>query len=740
MLMSFTVRSAVRLLGVVALGIALAACASARRKAQGDIVRDVHFAGNGGALSGQSSYVLRGQIATRGSGFGVTTWGLDAFVRGADFKPDLLDSDSYRLEVWYAHHGWFDAAVNAWAIEEISPRTKHKAGVFDVVGVVVPGERSLVRHVDVVGLTPVTESIGRNLVRTSTIQPELPFVYDDANYAKGDLTTRLEEAGFAYAKVDLQIDAFPTAHAVDITLSADQGIPAVFGDIVVHGNEVVPEAVIRDELRIVTGDPYRVSTLRDAQRHLFDMGVFSVVTVEPDLTHPDLARIPIDVTLSEAKFRTLRLGGGFDYDSTLRPTVMATYRHTNLFHQLVKFEVRLQFGWQFGFSAATDALITHDSLSIQQPRLLGSRKFGARITTSYTQDLLNQQLPYQNPQVDASLTWRPVHDVLVAAGPHWEEKRFFGLEANPQAALAAKVAYGEGFKNPYRLTTFDINATIDERDDPIDARRGTYTVLGARQSVPFGPDDFFYSQLSADARGYAPFPALPKWLRRPDERATGLGQRIGRTPAGLVRLMLPENLAIRGYATAMQPWGGRPTPFPERKFLGGAQNLRGFWSDAVGPYSCACLETPTGGGDAFTMEPHAGKDVKAYYLPEGGQFAALTSVEARYDTPWGFRGAVFFDAGFLGNQVAKLSPAKDLRVGYGFGARYKSPIGILRGDLAFRPLYPEDWGPTQYINCDLEHRIPRSFDVFSLPKGNRDLGNRWIPFAVGFYIGFGEAI
>jgi hypothetical protein len=54
-------------------------------------------------------------------------------------------------------------------------------------------------------------------------------------------------------------------------------------------------------------------------------------------------------------------------------------------------------------------------------------------------------------------------------------------------------------------------------------------------------------------------------------------------------------------------------------------------------------------------------------------------------------------------------------------------------------LYPEDSTEPDYINCRTFDRIPRSFDLFSLPEGSRDVAERNLPFAVNLYLGIGEA-
>ncbi len=137
-------------------------------------------------------------------------------------------------------------------------------------------------------------------------------------------------------------------------------------------------------------------------------------------------------------------------------------------------------------------------------------------------------------------------------------------------------------------------------------------------------------------------------------RLHGEGRRYQPLFAGL-------GAAFRLHLGAVEPTGSsRDVPLFERLYAGGIGSVRGYERRHVGPLIA---------GD-----------------PIGGRSLVEGSAELRHPVTEKLGAAVFADAG----QVSLRSfdfPFDDLRWGFGFGLRYKSPVGPLRVDLGF-PLEP----------------------------------------------------
>lgn len=738
--------------GAAALAAALAGCASARREVRGDVVRNVQFEGNGDwwtrPISGQSHYQLRSQLDVSPAPFRPFTF-VAPFTWFVDLEPfDVADLErsSYKLEVWYAHHGWFDAQVEGWEVRQVRPRTSRKAGVVEVTGFVDPGPRSMVRAFEVRGLDKVAAIHGRVVSKHGDVHPGDPFVLDYVFSTRDRLAEGLRSGAYAYADVVVDVDAFPEDGQVDVALDVTLGPVCRFGDVGVQGLGRVDEAVVRDLLGFAAGDPYDLSSLRQAQRRLFETGWFSVVTVTPDLSDPAQKRVPVVVSVTEALPRTLRVGGGVDTDGqTTAPRFTGEFENLNfsiLGSELWRLGLRGEYGYA-GTGGGERDVVASAEANLSQPRLFGSKRFGLLGDVGVHRDLQGGQFPYRSMNAGASLSWQADDFTVLTLGPHWTQYRY--LDFDGPTAIAAGTLFGQGFENPYSLATIDAGLVIDWRDDPAMPRDGSYGSLQLRQAVPFDEQDFFYTEINGDARSYF---------------------RV-HNPRGGGRAFVPEVLALRGRGEWLIAWDGRALPYPEKAFLGGPTDLRGFRSDQVGPYACVCQYQPVQGGggladdvsnvvrraigmqeieapepgDPFTGVPGAGQEVEPVYLARGGAFAALLSAELRYELPYDLQGVAFADAGLLGDRLSDVR-IDNLRLGYGAGLRYQSPIGPLRVDVAFRPIYPEDWGPSRdrYINCQVDDRLPRAFDLPSSGRGARDLAGRDLPFAVNVFFGLGQSI
>jgi len=714
---------------VAVLAVLLAACVPARRKVQTDVVKAIGFRGNGGFFDfSQGDYALMGAMEQKDSSFGVTVFPMMYWVHPVAYDPVALDHDGWRLEVWYAHHGWLDARFLGWEVIRMRPRRSDMAGVVRIVAHVDPGPPSLVRAYSIDGLDkPLYRQFRNTILRTGDVHEGTRFDLDAVDETKASLLTLLGDHGFPYARAQAKLDAYPGDHAVDVTLKADPGILSHFGEIRVHGNDAVRGGVIRDSLTFQSGALYDVRELTGSQKRVYQLGTFSVVNVTPDLSHPTVDKVPVDVSVTEAQFQTLRLGGGLSYrGATLTPRASLTYRDTLLFHRLLQLQAKGSFGYGFQPRNAQAGLQTgtpvySGEVDLSTPHL-GSSSYGLYVSGSITQDVQSGQYTYFNPKGRIGVTWRPTPEVIANFGPQFELYQFKGLDR--EGLLVARQLFGASFQNPYTLTKLAGQVTIDWRDDPVSATRGTYFAAGVEQALPIDrwvgknhDGGFLYTQLNGDVRLYTRI----KLRRHANE--------------------VPLTGALRIQGKGLIPWASNQyLPYPEKAFLGGANTLRGFLVDQVGPYDSICTHDPSASGDGFSGIPGQGLAAVIRHLPRGGVLGASVMGELRYGLTDYLRIVAFTDVGLLLERSATFD-ANSLRFGSGIGARYDTAVGPIRVDLAARPLYPEDQGPTDTPGCLPGDNVQlRSYDALGafFPK-QRDPTGRVLPFAFNVYLAIGEA-
>jgi outer membrane protein insertion porin family len=131
---------------------------------------------------------------------------------------------------------------------------------------------------------------------------------------------------------------------------------------------------------------------------------------------------------------------------------------------------------------------------------------------------------------------------------------------------------------------------------------------------------------------------------------------------------------------------------PQRRFYGGGPtHVRGFRFNELGPTVYIARPRRTGDG---------GFDVDTVRSSTGGTRSILASAEVTSRLPFGpqaLRGAFFVDAGQVWESRDSLATRPGLRITPGIGARFASPVGPLRFDVAYNP-YGAEPGPLYGIN------------------------------------------
>ncbi len=683
--------------------VALVACASARRRVDGDLVVGIDFEGRTGGVQGVQ---LRSAMAQKSTGFGARVPLLRRVVRPIALNRDLLADDDRRIETWFAHNGWFDAQVLGWRIDVLRERrlrrdgTVRKWAVVRIVGTLEQGEVSRLRELQVVFDDALADRYWRSaqvatIRREGWVQPGAPFVLSNVDYTRDQLLRNMRDLGYAYATVEPAIEAWPEQREVEVTFRVRTG-PAsrrAPAEIVYEGR--VRDADLREVLDLDEPASFRQTDISRARDRLIGLGTFSVVRVEPDLSDPAQTEVPVRVTLTDGKFGALRGGVGVVYNGvTVTPRVSTTIRHSNLDGRLARFEggASLGAGIPVVGSWVSTRLLGGLDLGVTRPRTFHP-KLDSNAQISFRRDLLAGQLLFARSRALAGLSWRFNEHIVLNVGPSLEFNRLgsgspFGGAASlsDEDKLLATATFGDSRRNPFVLALAEARLSIDWRkgvdgqEAAVDPRGGYYYVFGVRQAIPFrdeGAASFRFTDLYGEARLY-------RSILSPD------------------RSRVPITLALRARGKWLPSLAGRPlsdVPYAERAFLGGSLDMRGFRINQVGAYDCVCLprEEELTRGLVWPFVTRTGVTrlrPNPTYLPRGGRASALVTGEVRWraTSSWGL--AAFGDVGALVASIDDLRWIGDvIRWDVGFGYRQSTPVGPIRIDLALRPSFPEDLGP-----------------------------------------------
>ncbi|MFW6051567.1 MAG: BamA/OMP85 family outer membrane protein [Myxococcota bacterium] len=472
----------------------------------------------------------------------------------------LFDRDLERIERWYKARGYYDARVlgveldppSAAESDRIEPeegepppcaRRDDDEGCKLAIEIAVEeGQPVHVADVSVSGIEPLRAEVRRSLREAMLL--DVGDRWDEAFYdrSKRAMENALREASYACARVDGVVRVDPQAREARIEMKVQPGPPVRLGEIRIEGNEDLPAKPIRGAALLEEGDVYSESALDDAQRAIYNLGAFSAVRIEPQLTaqhcptrKPDDAngedeeeaeeeaqavagpraeavRVPVVVTVTPG--RRIRFGVGAGVQSGAVRTafqesdvrqwdvhLLAVFEHRNLFGGLrrLRIEERPRLIFSDIFPKTTDpqpgnlAVVEFRQPAFLEPRTtlvatarwdLGPEPFGGR----FNRHDVDARLGLERGFLDGH--------VFLSGGIH----------DNVFRVTTSRLPSEDQGTRDYHLLFFEQYANLDLRDDPRRPTRGAFFSVGLQEAGYILPSSWDYVRITPEARAYVPLP------------------------------------------------------------------------------------------------------------------------------------------------------------------------------------------------------------------------------------------
>ena len=677
---------------LLALGVALLANAGCAVLREGRVhdqptVRGIQFVEEQQAfrwIRGTSDYTLRTAIVQKSSPPGAHFLYV---VERTELDLDSLEDDARRMELWYAHHGFFDARFQGWEIRQVRPKRSWRTWVHrgwapypkvvQVVGHVREGPASQVRSITFEGLDAVPALRG-SVTRRVSVRVGDRFDLEAHEATIQQAMAILQNASFARAKVEGVVNVWPEEQAVDLVYQVSGvgvGHACRFGDVEITGGDRVPESQIREKVVVEPGKAFSASALSATQFGVFSLGVFSLVQVQPDFSVPG-RDIPVRVDLTETRFRELKLGPGLGVENGEQFVRLgAAFAHSNLLERLFKLDITANIGLksfasaegvpdltgvaeEFSTSPVADAEVALTTPGFLRPDL--SLRQAAKFEID--EDPGGR---FQHWGLSPSLTWKANRNLSLIFAYHYE------LWSGDLNERLAELEPFEDLLDDYRILSLEQRLLHDKRNDPIRTREGTYADLGIT-GAGLGAG-YRFLHVKGDLRAFLD---TRRWRKQLGPTAGVLATRL----AG-------------GWAAPHDLWA-KPgdslsrIPYPNRFQLGGSNSVRGWMPNMLGPVDCSNSE------DLDTCEI------------VGGEVALWGTVEYRVDMPWDSALAGFLDVGQAWQNPEDFDLA-DLQPSAGVGIRIGTPVGPVRLDFAFR--LKEDVGPEDFPGFNVHFGLSEAF-------------------------------
>lgn len=600
------------------------------------------------------------------------------------FDRYVLERDLQRIERYYRARGYYWTRVRAGRVFNTGPRD------VSVEIEVDEGPPTLIGRVDIHGL----ESLAPEVAGAARAEVEEllevgeRFEEEAFDAAAEALQTMLANNGHAYVRIKRGADVDITQNLAAIGFWVEPGPSVRIGEVRIRGLGSIPEEHVRRTLRIEPGSPYSQAELESAERALLDLGVFSAVSVQPQLdeagTGPEAAEVvPIDVELQQSKFRSVHLGGGLQIDSQRTDVhLIAGWEDRNFLGGLRNFMVELVPGaviypTRLPDLEAPERLLPQARLRMEfrEPGFIERLTHGVvRAQASFSPVLLSSArdpdapiLGYRDLRASAGLERSIFWKLYGALSQNLQINDPFTYVGTLDPDLGtAIVSYPELFLR------------LDARDDRLAPTEGVYVsntlqvagLGGDARDVRIQPEARVYvpvsSRVTVAARGSVGFLFADNYGDTVDDNA--FRGESGTSRAAWVRDI--QLMYLRGF------------------FAGGPGSNRGYALREIGPHGAVPFYNPGQSSEEFSGECNmigaTGADLPTNCnLPLGGFSLWEASLELRFPLYGPLRGAVFTD-------MADVSPYElDFRwdrphLSAGVGLRFGTPVGPVRLDVGYR--------------------------------------------------------
>ncbi len=543
-------------------------------------------------------------------------------VRQRRIQRETVDRDTLGIKYLYLSNGYLGVGVKE-SFEIVPPDSNALIRVL-----IDQGRQFRWRYVWTKGVYDSTFQgrIENVLHSIKTGDPASPFALRQAAF---DIKTVFANHGYPYATIEYQVDTLPKYNYADVTFTIHEDSLVHFGKVLIEGLDNYGEKSVQREITIDSGDVYRRKDIISTQKRIYETGNFVTLQLNPqtqyqssyDRDNPDFI---LHLREKKPHYVSFNTGAAQDSLKDLTWTFGGSWGKRNLFAGAYKFELSAD----ASFIIFTEWRLKEHNYraKLTDPWFLGIRMpltLTAEISPGVKTPIQDQDYRIQTWSLSLS-TYRNIQDILkITTGTTYESVDIYGLSQADAEALRQE----EGIRIRRRLF-FDL--TRDTRNNLFVPTGGSYTVLNAEYVGGFlKGDDSFYS---LDA----------SWSRY---------QRVWPGWISATRLK---------YGYVREFGNSKSVPIDDRLYIGGANTIRGFGHNALGPQAV---------------------DENGTRTPQGANIILIANQEFRYPLIGKFWGSLFCDVGngFANRQQIKWSR---IAVSVGTGIQFLSPAGPIRLDFA----------------------------------------------------------
>lgn len=573
-----------------------------------------------------------------------------AFASNGRYSTTLLDDDVNSIRNLYLANGFENVNVQTKVTSGYLGRPDNLYVKFEIE----EGPQTRVADLSITGNKALGSDEILAIVGSTQGQP-----YSDYNITsdRDNILALYYEQGFPGAQ--FSADAVPVsgtppdAPRIQVIYHITEGQQVRVARVLLDGYQHTRRNVIARQVEIRPGDPLSEASLADTQRKLYNLGIFSRVSIGPQNPGGDDPEKTMVVMVDEARRYTFAYGLGA--------------------------EAQRLGGAGTSSVSGTFTVSPRVTLELAKANLTGradSLSFKVRASTIQGRALLayTAQNYFGDPKLSLQLSafFDKTRDVQTFSAKRYEGS----IQLADKLSRVNSVFYRYAYRH---ITTYDLNIEAEEIplfSQPTEVSEVGMSWLHDQRNNAADASRGNYEDVDFDVAS-KPLGSVASFLRLFLQNSTY--HPIGRF------FVFARSFRL-GIQTPYQGSLSQDIPLPERFFAGGGTTLRGFGLNQAGP-----------------RDPATG-------FPIGGQALLVFNQELRFPMhlPYiGNRlgGAIFYDAGNVFPSIEKISiryapPAPTFSNGVcvtncsneldyfshtvGFALRYTTPIGPVALDLAYQ--------------------------------------------------------
>ncbi len=215
---------------------------------------------------------------------------------------DQLEYDAHRVKNTYMEHGYLDAEVS-------KPLMRVDFGSYNAK-VDYQVKEGVQYRVGTIGITQEIDGLNSEDLKDILLLKE-GKIFNIKRMRKDikKLEEKVGNFGFAYVKVAPQMHKDPEKKIINLNYVIQPGAPVTIQDVIISGNDVTKDRVIRRYLYLAPGDKFNATDLKDSKNALGRTGFFENVDIQSQRISAD--KINLLVKVKEASTGTISAGGGY---------------------------------------------------------------------------------------------------------------------------------------------------------------------------------------------------------------------------------------------------------------------------------------------------------------------------------------------------------------------------------------------------------------------------------------------